>query len=612
MLLFLVPGAAVLIGRSPGPPPGPKSFSQKIPRKEIRADAQTAAHLGISFEDFFFPDILEAEIREALDALATRMGELDLRWAQAPSDVRDVPGILEELARAHRLLERNPRDPAGHTSLARIYTRINQLDTALRHARLAQEIEPDQSIHRLHVGMILAQQSSYDEALKELRTVVTDPVGRRMEDAWRTIGTTCYALSRTDEAADAFRKAVEANPQNPESRLGLGRAHLDQNRLDESIRELARAAELDPSRAEAHALLGLAQLRAGRTNEAEKTLRRALSKDTHNLMARYNLAQALLLSGRQAEVERELAEFRRIQAAGQKAEENLYRLATTFQTGIERIRHQDVAEGEQLLLQVLIVQPYYSPALYALGHTYMKLLRLDDAASCFERVLSLDPLNAGARHYLANLLLRRGRVHEALEAAALACLIYPDDPGFQVQHASALLRAGRTREARRSLKSALIHDPGNEAANLELGIAALLDKNVEEATEALERAAEASPDDKWAHRLLGLAFARAGRYPQSVERYRRVLESGSSGGRIRLALAEGLLRTGQLAAAEAALKDLIRVDPAASAGHYNLGQLYYAQKRWQEALNALRQVDAAFPRQELLAGRIRELTRRIP
>jgi len=108
-----------------------------------------------------------------------------------------------------------------------------------------------------------------------------------------------YALGRYregsgagEEAIDAYRKAVEAEPGQVTAWSALGALQTLRGRFEEGLAALQKAVDLAPAASHLHNNLGYALLLAGREDAAANALRRAVELDGDNRRAWINLAAA--------------------------------------------------------------------------------------------------------------------------------------------------------------------------------------------------------------------------------------------------------------------------------------------------------------------------------
>lgn len=77
------------------------------------------------------------------------------------------------------------------------------------------------------------------------------------------------AEGRPEQAIDAFRKALIADPTHSEAMHGLARALQDLNHFDQAIEVAKRIAEMDPDDVLAHTSLSVLYQKKGMIPEAE-------------------------------------------------------------------------------------------------------------------------------------------------------------------------------------------------------------------------------------------------------------------------------------------------------------------------------------------------------
>ena len=107
--------------------------------------------------------------------------------------------------------------------------------------------------------------------------------------------TAYYALAeglrrqqRHEEAVEAFRHALEIDPDHAPALAGIGYALLRVERFEEALASLARSVSLQPESADAadrHVAMGHANRELGRTEEAASQYERALGIDPRNAVA---------------------------------------------------------------------------------------------------------------------------------------------------------------------------------------------------------------------------------------------------------------------------------------------------------------------------------------
>ncbi len=144
-------------------------------------------------------------------------------------------------------------------------------------------------------GIQAANDSNFALAVDLLeRVAVTDP---KHKDLWNNLGRVHLALHQDQEAADAFRKQIEANPYDEYAYANLGAALEDMQRYDEAAVQYQKAIEVNPLDGYAHASLGLLYSKLKRWNEAVPELEKASSLQEKNPLILISLGQAYIASG---------------------------------------------------------------------------------------------------------------------------------------------------------------------------------------------------------------------------------------------------------------------------------------------------------------------------
>ena len=103
------------------------------------------------------------------------------------------------------------------------------------------------------------------------------------------IGRSHQARLQYDAAIAAYRKSLEANPNNAEAHNALGVIYASQGKYELAVNELKVALALAPRAAHIHNNLGYAYLLAGRNEDALAALNVAVGLDPANGRSRENL-----------------------------------------------------------------------------------------------------------------------------------------------------------------------------------------------------------------------------------------------------------------------------------------------------------------------------------
>jgi Flp pilus assembly protein TadD len=110
-------------------------------------------------------------------------------------------------------------------------------------------------------------------------------------EVYRLLGRTYHAQGKTDEAIDAYRRAIELNELDAWSMNNLGLVFLDEQRAEEAVPLFTKAVELRQEVAAFHNNLGMALEHVGRFKDAATAYAGALHADPGYEKAKQNLTR---------------------------------------------------------------------------------------------------------------------------------------------------------------------------------------------------------------------------------------------------------------------------------------------------------------------------------
>ena len=300
-----------------------------------------------------------------------------------------------------------------------------------------------------------------------------------------------------------------------------------------------------------------------------------------------------------------------------------------------RLNWGDLSSAENLLKEVVALNPSYLPAQIRLGDVLFKSGKSEAADALYQRSLQLDPGNAYALLGLARERLKRGADEEAL---SLLNRLVDGNPEFGPGHmlkAQLLEKLGDSRGGGIARALGEKHgryreppDPWMDTVTTRCydldRLAVIADMNVatrefERALNLLDQAEGISPDFARIHLIRGLAYSSMGDKAAAVRAYKRALQLGGdsttiygelanlekkSGNKDRAIsmsrkgleddpdspellsiLAELLIEQGMRAEARAHLRRALRGDPAHLPSLRNLARTLWEEGREEEAMD---------------------------
>ena len=534
-------------------------------------------------ESFVWPyylGIVQAEDGRFEAAGASFEQALDLRPDHALARLRLARVRLEEnrpeeaIQLLESLLDAEELAAAVQSELGRTYLALNQPDRAVAHLEAALSHQPEAGTLRHRLGLAYRAAGRTDEARALLEAepsgevTVPDSLIERIE----TLAVSSGALLRRgnqrlmagdlEAAADSFRRAAEANPENVEAGRNLAVVRLRQDRPDDAVRALEAGLEHDPENAWLHHDLGVAHRAAERPQEAARSFRRAvdiapdfvdahfalantlagqedwsgalpvlervLELDPTENRARYLQGMCLHHLGRRREAVAELEAL-----VGDSPNDLTYRqgLATALSEAGRGV--EAMALYEQTLLMLDNPTPR-ADLLSQMAELAWRLRRRDDAIAFYRQAAKATPSSSRVRTNLANVLQLVGRQDEAIAEFARATELDPANATAWLSEATLWILKEEYRQAldRLDLALAAVADDAGLLGTTARLLATAPSGEVRDGRRAadLARKAYALEPSLETGETLGMAFAEMGRFEEAVRWQRSLIQQAAQAG----------------------------------------------------------------------------------
>lgn len=193
-----------------------------------------------------------------------------------------------------------------------------------------------------------------------------------------------HQAGRLSEAERAYRRILEASPDNVDALHMLGMLAYQSGNNDSAIALINKALHHSPASAEIHNNLGKVHESRGKPDEAIAASRRAIAINPDYDLAHYNLGNALNAQG----------------------------------------KYEEAAASYQHALRI---RPDYAEAYHGQATALDALGRQDEAVTCCQEALRIKPEFVDAHITLAAALISLQRPEEALKHCQRAVEIKPDD-----------------------------------------------------------------------------------------------------------------------------------------------------------------------------------------
>ncbi len=265
----------------------------------------------------------------------------------------------------------------------------------------------------------------------------------------------------------------------------------------------------------------------------------------------------------------------------------LYSLGTMY---AEREKYRD---AERIFKRILEIDPDAAIVHKDLGTLYFENEEYDEALREFEIAAGLDPSNVAAHFNLGTMYLMRRRLNDA-ERQFQFLLGSDIDTATAVRAHMNLAQIYITRRDNAKISAAyravLALDSTHSEARYNLGVSYRAANNLAAAQREFETLVRMEPANLDARLELGQVYAQRGTLALAAREFEAVLRSRPKDVTALVYLGRVRLETREYEKSEAALLDVLALDPANLFAHLSLGTLYYETGRCDEAVEHFRWV----------------------
>ena len=194
-----------------------------------------------------------------------------------------------------------------------------------------------------------------------------------------------------------------------------------------------------------------------------------------------------------------------------------YNLGTIFQ---DKKRNDEAISCYQKALEI---NPIDTDAYYNLGRVFQEKGQLDEAMTCYQKALQINPNLADAYNNIGNILLEKRQLDEAMICYQKALQI---DPAFYKAYhnmGSILHKKGQLDEAINCYQKALGLNANDEKVCVELGHAFQEKGQLDEAITYYQKAIQINPSEPTAYINLALAYQNTGQNNKAREYFEKAL-----------------------------------------------------------------------------------------
>ncbi|QQS43069.1 MAG: tetratricopeptide repeat protein [Acidobacteriota bacterium] len=452
------------------------------------------------------------------------------------------------------------------------HIRLAMLPVLLLIATPAALMAQQPTAHELYrQGVLLLQENKPAEALEKLEASValddTDP------RPFALIGTIHFTFENYGRAVEAFRKAVELRPADPQVRAGLCRALAADGKVLEGIEECRQAVAIDPESQRANTdLIIVLQLVKSPPPDLGRLIERALARYPDNLEVMAVAAGFYELRDRVRSVEL----YERLASIQPENTHWHMHLAELY---IELERDREAIDSAN---RVLALDPKNARAHFFVGRIYLELGQNIDASEALGRSVELDPKN---EMYLQVLFeAERARRNYAGAEAALEKLveIRPDSFAYQAELGDIRLKASKPEAALGPFKKALSLRPQDVPIMAGLGLVLTQLGRFDESIPLLEAANRKDPSNEVAKMFLSVSRARQQGLAQ-LDLMKARAKADPDDWQIRHNLFTTLGYARRMDEAEVYGEEIRKLDPQVAEAYVSMGVVYFSNGDIQKA-----------------------------
>jgi Flp pilus assembly protein TadD len=221
----------------------------------------------------------------------------EIAQAEAAIEKNDFTSAEPLLKKA---LDKDPNNYQAWFDLGFVLNRLNRPDESIAAYRKSVAAKPDVFESNLNLGLMLARANN-SEAESFLRAATTLKPTDHMEEgqarAWLSLAHLLEAKTPND-AFQAYRKASELTPIDPEPHLSAGLLHEQQKEFSDAEAEYKQVLTLDPNSTEAAVGLTNIYMKSNRLTDAEPLLRRLATGRSGDATIHLQLGRVLEAEGK--------------------------------------------------------------------------------------------------------------------------------------------------------------------------------------------------------------------------------------------------------------------------------------------------------------------------
>ncbi|HEV2619427.1 MAG TPA: tetratricopeptide repeat protein [Acidobacteriaceae bacterium] len=221
----------------------------------------------------------------------TLLGQVYLRSLGDMQGSQSAEMLRLAIAEYETIDRLKPDDLETKLLLGQLYALNHDTTKAEAEFKDAQKIDADSEEVVLNMAQLYAQQGDSQRAVDTLSAIPLDDRSARIEFE---IGANYDQLKKPKEAAAAYRRSLDLEPDNPEAAHALGNALLADDQMDEALKVFQPLVAADPADVQSEIHIAEILRRQGHYDEALATLEKAKSQPQAPDSPELNFNEALI------------------------------------------------------------------------------------------------------------------------------------------------------------------------------------------------------------------------------------------------------------------------------------------------------------------------------
>ena len=417
----------------------------------------------------------------------------------------------EAIVEYRRAIQLDPKDPAAHLKLAKIFFDRQDLASCQQQLSVLNKIAPDNLDAQLLMAEMYLKVRAPDKALEVAQVIIKKNPDNPNPQAMMISAEASFAMMAMNPKDKAIAqtytdRVLRLEPANGRAWFLQALLQISDEKTSEGEASLLRAINYDPTSVSAVATLSFLMARRGDLTGAETTIRKGLAQNPQNIPIHYLLGAFLFSQNRRAEAEET---FKRIKALGDSNSMDRGALARYY----VEMDQPDVAIKEYL--DILKQHPDDVQNSLQLAALYIEKHDTPAAEKLVSSAAKTSPNDPATLLFRGRLRVEKGQIEDGINDMHHAAQLRPRWYLPEYLLGLAYLQEGKRDLGEAALNSALQLEPNLLDARLKLAELALDDYQPEKAIAIVDKALDGKSQIIQPYLLRTVALAQEGRYDEA-------------------------------------------------------------------------------------------------